>query len=121
MHKNVYFLEKTVKSPQRWELRPRILIGKLPDPCLRIQIFKVRFWRYTHFITSKNKTEATNSKCSTFASSALCPYFHFKLCNFFGGGAKYYLPPGAGTHATPLVNPPTKVRSSACSYKYNNS
>jgi len=34
---------------------------------------------------------------------AFASIFHLKLCSFVGGGSKYFLPPGAGTLATPLI------------------
>jgi len=54
------------------------------------------------FIIVENE-QNNNSKCSTFASSVFCTFFHFKLCSFCWRGRKNISRPQAqDALATPL-------------------
>jgi len=104
------FCKKAVKSPQRLGAPPprtpvglrrlRTPVGPpedlrtpallLPLTDVQYRFVQVRFWRQNYFITLKNNTEITNSKCYLFASSE---FFRLFFTSNSKKDDKYLAPP----------------------------
>jgi len=71
-------------------------------------------------ILSKNN-RSIKLQIFCFASSALAPIFHFKLCSFYGGGAKIFSPqrrvyPSYATDRYTICQAPIKLCSKPLRY-----